>query len=221
MTKRREIFIFGSRAIDELPDGIEKVIDTLMMLKTNIIVGDCTGIDFAVQQYLYENNYKKVKVFTSNEVPRNVMGDGYLYTPANKVPKNLSMSTLMTAMHISNITESNIIKDNPTIKNNAIDASEHNKYVEITDSTGTHGIYQHLYKNDLGWRIISLYSKELKEMYGEESKEFHRIKDIHMLNICDGGIAIWNGSSRATNNNINELIKRHKKCTVFLREYFR
>ena len=225
--KRKEIFIFGSREIDELPTGVEKVLDTLMMLKTIILVGDCTGVDFAVQQYLYENNYSRVKVFTSNKKPRNIMGDDSLYSPIKETSESLSITSLLSAVAaITSKKDDKLSLSMPEEVENAItkmhdENADHGKSVVITDKNGQHVIRQHLYRNDLNWKIISLYSEALANEYGEESREFYRLKDLRMIDICDGGIAIWNGKSRASNNNIAELLSRNKKCTVFLKDYFK
>ena len=46
--------------------------------------------------------------------------------------------------------------------------------------------------------------------------EFYKQKDIAMANAADYGFMIWNGESRGTLNNINNLIQQKKVCCVYL-----
>jgi hypothetical protein len=225
--KRKEVFVFGSREIKELPTGIEKILDTLMMLKTTILVGDCDGVDFAVQQYLYNNNYTRVKVFTSNKMPRNIMSENSLYTPTDNNSENLSIASLISsvaALSVNNNedkTSINLPQEFSDITKMHEKNLDHGKVIIVKDNNEHYHIRQHLYRNDLDWKIISLYSESVVNKYGEDSREFYRIKDMRMIDLCDCGIAIWNGKSRATNKNVAELLSRNKKCTVFLRDLFK
>ena len=58
-------------------------------------------------------------------------------------------------------------------------------------------------------------AKAKSEDYESES-EYFRVKDMMMLSDCDEAIAIWNGESRASKNNIDTLIALNKSNIVFI-----
>lgn len=68
------VMISGSRSVNELPsptlDSLNKIID----LKFDIVVGDCSGVDKLIQEYLYNHNYQNVTVYHINNKPRNNVG---------------------------------------------------------------------------------------------------------------------------------------------------
>lgn len=66
----RKAFIGGSKTINKLNDVEIKILDELMKDGIQILIGDCFGVDKLVQEYLYKNNYDKVYVYTSVNVPR-------------------------------------------------------------------------------------------------------------------------------------------------------
>ena len=66
----KQVFIGGSKTINELNDTEIKLLDELMRDEVQILIGDCFGADKLVQEYLYKNNYEKVYVYTSVNEPR-------------------------------------------------------------------------------------------------------------------------------------------------------
>jgi hypothetical protein len=71
MTK---VFIGGSRRVSRLAAAVRQRLDRMIEQNFAIIVGDANGADKAVQNYLYERNYRNVEIFCSGEVPRNNLG---------------------------------------------------------------------------------------------------------------------------------------------------
>ena len=45
-------FVSGSKSISTLPESIIEVIDLFISLEAEFLVGDCYGVDAAVQKYL-------------------------------------------------------------------------------------------------------------------------------------------------------------------------
>lgn len=68
------VMISGSRSVNKLPqnaiDSLNKIID----LGFDIVVGDCSGVDKLIQEYLYNHNYQNVTVYHINNKPRNNVG---------------------------------------------------------------------------------------------------------------------------------------------------
>ncbi|MDR1139794.1 MAG: hypothetical protein LBK93_04190 [Rickettsiales bacterium] len=71
MVKR--VFISGSINSKSVPEVIINQINTEIRGGAEFIVGDASGIDTAVQEYLKSQNYNRVRVFTVYGVPRNMV----------------------------------------------------------------------------------------------------------------------------------------------------
>lgn len=69
-----KVFIAGPRAITTLNSEFEKRIEQIMVKNGTILVGDATGVDSAVQQYLHFRGYKNVQVYASKGLARNNIG---------------------------------------------------------------------------------------------------------------------------------------------------
>jgi hypothetical protein len=72
MTTR--VFIAGSRAISKLNSEIRERLDNIMRQKFTILLGDASGADKAVQQYLRRCDYREVTVYCM-ETCRNNVGE--------------------------------------------------------------------------------------------------------------------------------------------------
>ena len=68
------VFIGGSRRISRLSDPLRSRIDRIVEKELSVLIGDANGADKAVQQYLREQAYKFVEVFSSDVTPRNNVG---------------------------------------------------------------------------------------------------------------------------------------------------
>ena len=70
------VFISGSKSISALPEEVKSLLDEHIALGTEFLVGDCYGVDAAVQKYLESKGCGKVTIYCSGETPRNnfVMG---------------------------------------------------------------------------------------------------------------------------------------------------
>lgn len=66
-----KVFISGSKSISELPDEARSQLDTFIATDAEILVGDCYGVDAAVQKYLESKGYCNVTIYCSGETPRN------------------------------------------------------------------------------------------------------------------------------------------------------
>ena len=64
-------FVSGSKSISTLPESIIEVIDLFISLEAEFLVGDCYGVDAAIQKYLESKGYSNVTIYCSGESPRN------------------------------------------------------------------------------------------------------------------------------------------------------
>jgi hypothetical protein len=70
-TSKKRIFISGSKSISKLKAEMCEILDKIIRDGDMILVGDCYGVDLAVQKYLLEKEYTDVIVYCSGEQPRN------------------------------------------------------------------------------------------------------------------------------------------------------
>lgn len=126
------IFIGGSKNIGRLSSAVKKMLCSIIKNEHHILIGDCYGIDLAVQHFLNEYGYEKVTVYTACNTARHNIGN---------------WSTIIIN----------------------------------TDNVGFSA---------------------------------HREKDIAMAETCDFGIMIWNGSSKGTLANIENLKSLGKKVVI-------
>ncbi len=66
-----KLFVSGSKSISVLPDEVKAILDEHIALGTEFLVGDCYGVDVAVQKYLETKGYRNVTIYCSGETPRN------------------------------------------------------------------------------------------------------------------------------------------------------
>lgn len=66
-----KLFISGSKSISALPDEVKSILDEHMAMGTEFLVGDCYGVDAAVQKHLESKGYSNVTIYCSGETPRN------------------------------------------------------------------------------------------------------------------------------------------------------
>ncbi len=66
-----KLFISGSKSISILSDEVKAILDKYIALDTEFLVGDCYGVDAAVQTYLDSKGYSNVTIYCSGEFPRN------------------------------------------------------------------------------------------------------------------------------------------------------
>lgn len=80
------VFIGGSRHVSRLPELARERLHKVVANGHDVVVGDATGADKAVQKFLMDASYGKVTVFCSGDKPRNNVGAWQLHTVA--APKN-------------------------------------------------------------------------------------------------------------------------------------
>ena len=66
-----KIFLSGSKSISKLPELAKTFIDQFIENNDEILIGDCYGIDAAVQKYLESKGYRNVTIYCSGSTPRN------------------------------------------------------------------------------------------------------------------------------------------------------
>ncbi|WP_407456389.1 hypothetical protein [Fibrobacter sp.] len=71
-----KLFVSGSKSISVLPDEVKAILDEHIALGTEFLVGDCYGVDAAVQGYLELKEYSNVTIYYSGEFPRNNFATG-------------------------------------------------------------------------------------------------------------------------------------------------
>lgn len=69
-TKKKKIFISGSKSISKLTDEMIAALDKIIQDGDTVLVGDCYGVDLAVQKYLLQKGYSDEVVYCSGEQPR-------------------------------------------------------------------------------------------------------------------------------------------------------
>ena len=88
-----KIFISGSKSISKLPDLAKIFIDQFIENIDEILVGDCYGVDAAVQMYLDSKGYRNVTIYCSGETPRNNYVTGAKVHSCAEAAKGLTGST--------------------------------------------------------------------------------------------------------------------------------
>ena len=69
------VFLSGSRGISRLNDKIRDRVKNMMDKEFRIIVGDASGADKALQEFLFDLQYSNVVVFCSGQNCRNNVGN--------------------------------------------------------------------------------------------------------------------------------------------------
>lgn len=69
-----KVFIGGSRGLSRLNGEISQKLDNIIEKGYSVLIGDAIGMDRAVQQYLFDKNYKNVFVYCVGEKCRNNVG---------------------------------------------------------------------------------------------------------------------------------------------------
>jgi len=72
MKPAKKVFVSGSKSISTLSIEFLEHLSLAIQERAEILVGDCYGVDMAVQKYLADINYPNVTVYCSGEKPRNL-----------------------------------------------------------------------------------------------------------------------------------------------------
>lgn len=67
----KKVFVSGSKSISTLSNEFLELLSEAVREGSEILVGDCYGVDSAVQKYLASIGYPNVTVYCSGEEPRN------------------------------------------------------------------------------------------------------------------------------------------------------
>ena len=71
MKPAKKVFVSGSKSISTLSIEFLEHLSHAVQERSEILVGDCYGVDAAVQKHLADINYPNVTVYCSGEKPRN------------------------------------------------------------------------------------------------------------------------------------------------------
>jgi hypothetical protein len=71
MKPAKKVFVSGSKSISALSIEFLEHLSHAVQERSEILVGDCYGVDAAVQKHLADINYPNVTVYCSGEKPRN------------------------------------------------------------------------------------------------------------------------------------------------------
>ena len=86
------VFISGSKSISKLPEEVKSLLDEHIALGTEFLVGDCYGVDAAVQKYQESKGCGKVTIYCSGETPRNNFVTGAKVCSCAEAAKGLTGS---------------------------------------------------------------------------------------------------------------------------------
>lgn len=87
-----KVFISGSKSISALPEEVKSLLDSYIDTGAEILVGDCYGVDAAVQKYLESKGCGKVTIYCSGETPRNNFVTGAKVSSCAEAAKGLTGS---------------------------------------------------------------------------------------------------------------------------------
>ena len=88
-----KVFISGSKSISALSEEVKSLLDEHIALGTEFLVGDCYGVDAAVQMYLDSKGYRNVTIYCSGETPRNNFAPSAKVRSCAEAAKGLTGST--------------------------------------------------------------------------------------------------------------------------------
>jgi hypothetical protein len=69
-----KIMVSGNHTVKQLSPRAIQMLDRIIQAGHKICIGDCSGVDFLVQQYLAEKQYRNVRVVHIKSVPRHNIG---------------------------------------------------------------------------------------------------------------------------------------------------
>jgi len=75
-----KVFVGGSRHVSRLNERVRERLDRIIQKRLPILIGDASGADKAVQQYLHSKHYPSVQVFCAGNLCRNNIGNWNLRT---------------------------------------------------------------------------------------------------------------------------------------------
>lgn len=85
-----KVFISGSKSISALSEEVKSSLDKHIALGTEFLIGDCYGVDAAVQMYLESKGCGNVTIYCSGETPRNNYVTGAKVRSCAEIAKGLT-----------------------------------------------------------------------------------------------------------------------------------
>lgn len=143
-----KVFISGSMGIKNLDTNVQARINNIVESGYQVIVGDASGVDSSIQEYLISKNMKLVLVYCSGDSPRNNLGNW----PVSKIKTDAPTGTraFFTAKDLK-----------------MAEDCDYGLMVWDTKSTGT-----------LSNAIELLKRKKIALVYVNKAKEFLKIKEV-------------------------------------------
>ena len=83
-----------------MSEEVKSLLDEHIALGTEFLVGDCYGVDAAVQKYLESKGYNNVTIYCSGEIPRNNFITGAKVHSCAEAAKGLTGSAFHYAKDI-------------------------------------------------------------------------------------------------------------------------
>lgn len=77
-----KIFVAGAKSVKIINEDVKKRLFSISEKCYDVLIGDCYGIDTAVQDYFISLQYPKVTIYASNGIARNNLGNW----PIHSVP---------------------------------------------------------------------------------------------------------------------------------------
>jgi hypothetical protein len=143
-----KVFISGSMGIKNLDNNVQARINNIVESGYQVVVGDASGVDSSIQEYLVSKSMKLVIVYCSGDSPRNNLGNW----PVSKIETDAPPGTrqFFTAKDLK-----------------MAEDCDYGLMVWDTKSTGT-----------LSNAIELLKRNKLALVYVNKAKEFLKIKEV-------------------------------------------
>lgn len=84
-----KVFISGSMSIKSLDENVQARINNIVDSGYQVIVGDASGVDSSIQEYLISKSMRFVVVYCSGDSPRNNLG----HWPVSKIESDAPSGT--------------------------------------------------------------------------------------------------------------------------------
>jgi len=182
-----KVFISGSMGIKKLDGNVQSRIDNVVESGYQVIVGDASGVDSSIQEYLISKNMKSVIVYCSGENPRNNLGSW----PTEKIKTDSPLGTraFFTAKDVK-----------------MAEDCDYGFMVWDAKSTGT-----------LSNAIELLKRQKMALVYINKAKEFLKIKDVSDLEKLVSYMSKTTFDKADKKINLNATIQsfKHQQSSLF------
>lgn len=155
------VFISGSMRIKNLDKKVKDRIDNIISLEFDIVLGDASGVDSSVQDYLCKASYQNVTIFYSGDSLRNNLGHWKTHNTYSKyksgtraffTAKDIEMASkadygLMVWDTKSTGTLCNVIEMLTNKKKSLVFINKTKKFIEISDANDFEEMVSYMSEN--------------------------------------------------------------------------